>query len=284
MKKLKVLDLFSGIGGLSLGLERAGMETVAFCESDKHCQKVLKKHWPKIPIHDDICFLETIYDRNKYDDSYVLDSKVDIICGGFPCQNISVGGKQDGISGDRSSLWKEYWRLINEIKPKYAIIENVERLRKNGLGVVLNDLSKIGYDAEWHCITARDVGLPHQRDRLFIIANNSSKRQDECSGKKRQIQVNEKWESEKIHTKREGCEFEPGKVRTILSRGDIESIRDAYSSDFSVVSKLRRVTNGVPEKLDESRRKQRIKQLGNSVVPQIAELIGKAILEYEKSI
>ncbi len=167
---LTVLDLFSGIGGFSLGAERAGWHTVAFCEIDKFCTKILKKRWPEVPIFDDIKSLtsEEIYKK--------VDWKIDVICGGFPCQDISVAGKKAGITGSRSSLWKEFARLINEIKPKYAIIENVANLRGNGLITVLQDLWQIGYDAEWHCIPASAVGAPHRRDRIWIIAYPNSQR------------------------------------------------------------------------------------------------------------
>ncbi|MDX1950304.1 MAG: DNA (cytosine-5-)-methyltransferase, partial [Rickettsiales bacterium] len=167
---LTVLDLFSGIGGFSLGAERAGWRTVSFCEIDKFCTEILKKRWPEVPIFDDIKSLtaEEIYKK--------VDSKIDVICGGFPCQDISVAGKKAGITGSRSSLWKEFARLINEIKPKYAIIENVANLRGNGLITVLQDLWQIGYDAEWHCIPASAVGAPHRRDRIWIIAYPNSQR------------------------------------------------------------------------------------------------------------
>ena len=271
---MNVLDLFSGIGGFSYGLELAGgFKTVAFCEYDKHCQKVIKKHWPSTPIFDDVANL-TISD---------IDEKINIICGGFPCQDLSVGGRQKGIlKGDRSSLWKEYWRLINEFRPEYAIIENVERLRKNGLGVVLNDLHKIGYDAEWHCITAASVGLPHQRDRLWIIAYPSGQRQYKRAREERHLQVDEKWEGKKVHSKWGQRESESGEVCSILSPRFFEIVRSSNASKESSLSSIRRVTNGLPEGLDERRRKQRIKQLGNAIVPQIAQLIGTAILEDNK--
>lgn len=163
---MNVLDLFSGIGGFSLGLERAGMKTVAFCEVDKKCQQVLKKHWPGVPIFDDVSTL-------KGED---IEETVDVICGGFPCQDISLAGKGAGLEGERSGLWTEFHRLIKEIKPKYAIIENVSALRSRGLDQVLREISEIGYDAEWHCITAASVGAPHRRDRIWIVAYPHNKR------------------------------------------------------------------------------------------------------------
>lgn len=164
---MRVLDLFSGIGGFSLGLERAGHKTVAFCEFDKKAQLVLKKHWPDLPIYDDV---RTLTKEKLHNDGI---KEIDIICGGFPCQDISLAGKGAGLAGERSGLWTEFHRLIKEIQPKYAIIENVAALRSRGLDQVLRSLAEIGYDAEWHCIPAAAVGAPHRRDRVWIVANTN---------------------------------------------------------------------------------------------------------------
>ena len=160
---LNVLDIFSGIGGFSIGLEAASMQTVAFCEINPFCQKILKKHWPSVPIFSDITTIHK-------EDLKALP-RIDVIAGGFPCQDISVAGKQKGITAKRSGLWKEFARLINDIRPKYAIIENVANLRSTGLISVLQDLWEIGYNAEWHCIPASAFGAPHRRDRIWIIAH-----------------------------------------------------------------------------------------------------------------
>ena len=161
-KALTVLDIFSGIGGFSLGLEKAGMKTIAFCENNIFCQEVLKTHWQDIPVFSDV------RDLSEKDLSHL--PKIDVIAGGFPCQDISVAGKQAGINGERSGLWKEFKRLINEVKPKYAIIENVANLRSCGLSRVLKDLWEIGYNAEWHLLPASAFGALHRRDRIWIIA------------------------------------------------------------------------------------------------------------------
>lgn len=161
---MKVLDLFSGIGGFSLGLERAGMQTVAFCEIEPFCRKILRKHWPSVPIYEDVTKLTA---KQLTTDGI----SVDVICGGFPCQDISTAGKGAGIEGSRSGLWKEYSRLVGELRPRYVIVENVAALLGRGLDVVLGDLAEIGYDAEWHCIPASAVGAPHRRDRVWIIAS-----------------------------------------------------------------------------------------------------------------
>jgi len=160
---VRVLDLFSGIGAFSLGLERAGMRTVAFCEIEPFARRVLARHWPDVHIFHDVRELSAQH----------LSAKglgVDLICGGFPCQDISVAGRGAGIGGERSGLWSEFARLIGEIRPRYAIVENVSALLGRGLGDVLGDLAALGYDAEWHCIPASAIGAPHIRDRVWIVA------------------------------------------------------------------------------------------------------------------
>src|SRR5262245_21910241 len=159
-----VLDLFSGIGAFSLGLERAGMRTVAFCEIDKFCHRVLRKHWPDVPIYDDV--RELTGERLRADGIVA-----DVICGGFPCQDISVAGKGAGLDGARSGLWKEYSRILGEVRPQYAIVENTSALLGRGLSTILGELAALGFDAEWHCIRAADIGAPHIRDRIWIVAH-----------------------------------------------------------------------------------------------------------------
>lgn len=277
LHKLKVLSLFSGIGGIDLGLEATRFfETVAFCEIDKNCHKVLNKHWPLVPIFDDVKTLnsETLSNAGL--------PQIDIICGGFPCQDISFAGAQKGIlKGERSSLWKEYFRLIKELRPKYVFIENVEHLRKNGLGIVLRDLSSIGHTVEWSVLTAEAFGLPHKRERLFIVSYPSSIGLDECIREERHLQTNEEWESEETHSDRKKCEPEFIEIRKILSSGSVEEFMSTRASRKSTISRIRRVTYGIPNKLDESKRKIRIKQLGNAVVPILAEYVGTQILKYE---
>lgn len=156
---MKVLDLFSGIGGFSLGLERTGMETVAFCEISPVCRHLLAHHWPDVPCFDDVTTLtgEQV-------------GPIDVICGGFPCQDISFAGKGAGLAGERSGLWREYARLVRELRPAFVIVENVAALLGRGLGDVLGDLAALGYDAWWDCIPASAVGAPHRRDRLWVVA------------------------------------------------------------------------------------------------------------------
>jgi DNA (cytosine-5)-methyltransferase 1 len=155
---LTVGSLFSGIGGFDLGLERTGGFTTSwFCEQDPFCQRVLAKHWPGVPCHPDITALRH-------------PEPVDVLCGGFPCQDLSYAGAGAGLAGARSGLWSEYARLVGELGPRYVVVENVSALLARGLGTVLADLAALGYDAEWDCIPASAVGAPHQRDRVWLVA------------------------------------------------------------------------------------------------------------------
>ena len=171
--KLRVLDLFSGIGGFSLGLERTGgFETVAFCEIEPFPRRVLAKHWPEVPCYDDV---RTLTGARLAADGIA----VDVITGGFPCQGISIAGKGLGLADPRSGLWSEIFRLIGDLEPYYVILENSAELLDRGLGDVLSDLASIWYDAEWHCIPAGNLGAPHERDRIWIVAYPNSERRGE---------------------------------------------------------------------------------------------------------
>ena len=257
---MNVLDLFSGIGGFSLGLERAGMKTIAFCEIDKKAQLVLKKHWPSVPIFEDV---STLKKEN-------ISEKVDVICGGFPCQDISLAGRGEGLAGARSGLWFQFHRLIEEIKPRYAIIENVSALRSRGLDEVLRSLSEIGYDAEWHCIPASAVGAPHQRDRIWIVAYPTSR------GPKGLPH----WDTKSIDAgsssaflaNADSAQFEG---RCIPSRILEENTNLSGESWWETEPGVGRVAYGVPNW------SHRLKQLGNAVVPQIPEIIGRRLMEIE---
>lgn len=158
---LTIGSLFSGIGGLELGLERAGLGPVLWqVERDEWCRAVLAKHWPGAERHDDVCTFANGTDVPR----------VDVICGGFPCQDISVAGRGAGLTGERSGLWREYARIIRHVRPRFVVVENVAALLARGLGDVLADLAACGYDAVWDCIPAAAVGAPHRRDRVFVVA------------------------------------------------------------------------------------------------------------------
>jgi DNA (cytosine-5)-methyltransferase 1 len=254
---MNVLDLFSGIGGFSLGLERAGMKTVAFCEIEEYPRAVLRKHWPDVVCFNDVRMLN----RGVLD---MLSIDVDVICGGFPCQDISFAGKGAGLEGERSGLWYEFHRLVDEVRPRYAIIENVSALRSRGLDAVLGSLAAIGYDAEWHCIPASAVGAPHRRDRVWIVAyptsigcarlaDRGSEREDRMAHPYlARLEVGEQGSS--------------GEQPAAIGGGWWQSEPD-----------VGRVAHGVPSRVD------RLGALGNAVVPQIPEIIGRAILSYERS-
>ena len=274
---MKVLDLFSGIGGFSLGLERAGMETVAFCEFDKHAQKVLKKHWPEVPIHEDVRTL----DGKQY------RGAVDVVCGGFPCQDLSAAGKQAGIDGDRSGLYREMLRIIGECMPRYAIFENVAGLLSGESGrwfaQFLYDLASVGYDAEWHCISASFLGARHHRDRVWIIAYASSNdgyaSENESSGEQRGKSTlfnSAKSSNHAAHAHAKRCE-RFAKVAKLLKQ-QVEFMRSSedFTGRFDLSEPpLRGANDGVPRRLD------RLRRLGNAVVPQIPEAIGRAIMSVE---
>ena len=284
MTPLRLLDLFSGIGGFSLGLERSGaFKTVAFCEIEPFPQKVLRKHWPDVPIYDDVRTLTAA--RLKAD-----GISADAICGGFPCQDISVAGKGAGLAGERSGLWSEYARIIGELRPRYVLVENVAALLFRGLGVVLGDLAALGYDVEWHCIPAAAVGAPHNRDRLWIVAHSNP-------SERRAIRVPcdrlAKRENRIFVKRQEGSSgFGPsGKTLADADSGDKHRRRRPLQvgwgrfageiTDDGVPSRIEwrsepdvgRVAYGVPSRVD------RLGGLGNAVVPQIPELIGRAIMQ-----
>jgi DNA (cytosine-5)-methyltransferase 1 len=182
VNKLKVLDLFSGIGMFSYGLEKTGLyETTAFCEIDPKARDILSKHWPDVECFKDIRHLSGIkgYVQEYYDKTpgyeLCVSRPVDVITGGFPCQDVSsLNFKAEGVTGKKSGLWVFYAGLVDKIKPGGVIIENVSRLTSKGLDRVLYDLAQMGYDAEWYSLRASDFGAPCKRERVFIVAHPSS--------------------------------------------------------------------------------------------------------------
>lgn len=241
MRKMRVLDLFSGIGGFSLGLERTGgFETVAFCEIEDFPRRVLAKHWPGVPCYDDVRTL-----------TGEACGRIDVITAGFPCQDISLSGRGEGITGARSGLWTEVARLVGELRPLYVILENSPALLVRGFEHVLSDLASLGYDAQWHCIPAAYVGAAHRRDRIWVVAYP--------------VQVG-------------GFPEADGRLDwTLLYQAEWPEIADATGGHASWAPEpnVARVANGLPFVVD------RRAALGNAVVPQIPELIGRAILQAE---
>ncbi len=246
---LRVLDLFSGIGAFSLGVERTGgFETVAFCEIDPHCRSVLARHWPEVKQYGDVRGLDAA--------TLAADGiGVDVICGGFPCQDISLAGNGEGLDGERSGLWSEIARLTGELRPQLVLVENVAALLGRGIDRVLGDLAALGYDAEWHCIPAAYIGARHIRDRVWIVAEPTGQRQDarpyvDAIVLERFRQSCSAWGEDR---------FIPG-----------TELRDDWTPPDHL---FERVDDGSPDRLD------RLGECGNAVVPQIPELIGRAILE-----
>jgi DNA-cytosine methyltransferase len=158
-------SLFSGIGGLDLGLERAGMDCAWQVEIDDYCRRVLAKHWPDVPKHTDIRAVD--FERVE---------RVDLVAGGFPCQDLSYAGKGAGLSGARSGLWSEFKRAIRLVGPRYVLVENVPGLLSRGMGVVCGDLAELGYVGEWESLPAAAFGAPHLRYRVFIVAHANEQR------------------------------------------------------------------------------------------------------------
>jgi DNA (cytosine-5)-methyltransferase 1 len=155
-------SLFSGVGGLDLGFERAGFKVAWMCEADPFCRRVLNKHWPEVPVYEDV---RTLRGADVF--------RPDGLIGGFPCQDVSDSGRhweRDGIDGARSGLWAEYFRLVCELRPRFIAVENVSGLLSRGMGRVLGDLASVGYDAEWESLPAGAFGTPHLRTRVFMVA------------------------------------------------------------------------------------------------------------------
>lgn len=238
-RSVQILDLLSGIGGFSLGFERCGMRTAAFCEIDPFCRKVLSQHWPAIPIYVDIRQLSKR--RLSHDGIHYID----IICGGYPCQPFSVAGHQRG-ERDPRHLWPEMHRLIREIRPRWVVCENVDGHIELGLDTVLTDLEAAGYTCWTFIVPACAVGASHRRDRVWIIANAPGIGPQKSLG---------------------------AKGRQPAQELSAEPIWRELPSPFTC-----RSTDGIPFLVD------RIRTLGNAVVPQIPELIGRAIMDYEAEV
>lgn len=256
LDSLLVGSLFSGIGGIDLGLERAGMEIRWQVEIDSFCLEVLEKHWPNVYRWPDI----------KRAGAWNLED-VDLIAGGFPCQDISEarsvvedgewvhGG--DGLDGSRSGLWFEFARIIYEMKPRYVLIENVRalRFRGGGLGILLKDLASFGYDAEWHALPASAFGFPHIRDRTFIVAYSEDVRRE--------------------YSKYAEGEICPPIIRWPLpvKGADVGRERESFRREICSTKFIRKI-DGISDRMD------RIKALGNAVIPQISEWLGHQILRH----
>ena len=275
MEKLKVLDLFSGIGGFSLGLERTGgFETVGFCEIEPFCQQVLRKHWPDVPIYEDVRELHH-------------EGPVDVITGGYPCQPFSTAGQRKGAADDRH-LWPAMFDCIKKHKPSWVIGENVAGHISMGLDDVLSDLESEGYACRAFIIPACALGAAHRRDRLWIVAHTSGigasrlQRQLEKPSQSGQGGKDNALNSKRVHADTnsirqsgQGWAEEPSNQKA-TGEGEADQLVNALG--WPTVPAVRGRNDGVSRKLD----KNRLKALGNAVVPQIPKMIGHAILEAER--
>ena len=281
---LTVGSLFSGIGGLDLGLERSGMEVIWQSEIDPYGCRVLKKHWPEVVNHGNIKEI-------KWGDVV----RPDIICGGYPCQPFSTAGKRNGANDSRH-LWPWVREAISELRPKYAILENVRGHITLGLSTVLGELASIGYDAEWQIVSANSVGAPHLRERVIIIAypvrelaNTNNSR---CVYRQPQIFTADRWlnalsligsgSTDVANTSKQHSHGKPDNARdserpeTIPQSGD--SSRTSGRSNWQTEPDVGRVAHGVPSRVD------RLRGLGNAVVPHVAELIGRMVIDYDTNL
>ncbi len=237
---LSVGSLFSGIGGFELGFEATGrFKTLWQVERDSYATQVLAKHWPDVVRHDDVC----TWPNKK-------TQPVDVIIGGFPCQDISYAGKGAGLDGERSGLFYELMRIVRVVGPKYVVFENVAALFTRGMDQVLGTLASRGYDAEWEVVSAASVGAPHRRDRVFIIGYLADSDDKQCKG----------------------CEQETLRRKSRVSRESGRSSSDQRGM-WATEPSVDRVVNGFPKRMD------RLRCLGNAVVPQVAQVVAERLLE-----
>ena len=278
---LTVGSLFSGIGGLDLGLERAGMNVIWQSEIDPYACKVLAKHWKDIPNHGNIKEI-------KWGDVV----RPDVICGGYPCQPFSLNGRREG-QDDPRHLWPWVRDAISQLRPKYAILENVRGHLTLGGTSVIGDLASIGYDSEWHVVSAASVGAPHRRDRIVIIAhpndagNRTSQYAIDGSGTqtiKGQKQFAQHWSGRSCTNvanddgKCDGFNWSQETARQARYFRADNTRREATNVSgqwWKVEPDVGRVAHGVPSRVD------RLRGLGNAVVPQVAELVGRMVVDYD---
>lgn len=297
-KKLKVFDLFSGVGGFSYGLEKTGQyETVAFCEIEKYCREVLKKHWASVPIFEDVTDLK--------DKPFDLD----LLVGGFPCTNISIAGKGDGINGEHSKLWFEYKRLINEWRPKYAIIENVSALLCRGLETILQNLAEIGYDATYTTLDSKYFGVPHRRRRVYILAVRdgilpesdilkfTERDSEELREKMEAVEKSFEWDFTKVseesypfayYTRQRSDEFACCGVSSTILKRDYKDFTDVVTDSQGVrrvTPQERMLLQGLPSDwLDDSGLSNTQKFKCNAMTANVISWLGGRLYDYDQSI
>ena len=238
---MRVLDLFSGIGGASLGLHWAGMRTVAFCEAEPFCRTVLARHWPGVPVYPDIRTLSAARMRNDGVPG------AELLVGGFPCQDTSLAGRGAGLAGARSGLWSHMVRLVAECGPRWVVVENVPGLRGRGADRVCGELEALGY-AVWPLVVgAAHAGAPHLRARVWVVGRS-------------------------LAADAAGAGLEMGQRGATEPPGLPVERRGGWAAEPGV----RRVGDGVPARVD------RVKALGNAIVPACAAMVGRAILAADR--
>lgn len=282
---MKITSLFSGIGGLELGLEWAGVgRTVCQVEREPFCQIVLKRWWPNAVQHDDV---RTVGAHNL--------PRADVVCGGFPCQDLSYAGTGAGLNGERSGLWFEYARIIREMGPRFVVVENVAglRTREKGrwFGDVLGTLASLGYDAEWHSFRASDVGPRHRRERVFIIgwrpvADSGSTGLDRCEEQDRKQESHSEEGAPGEHAERRpmaewivGQEAQP---RLGDGPDGLPARVVRWPAGFGQEQET-----WEPRRWQEERdawHKEKLTASGNAVAPEMAYVIGKRLLEIKRSL
>jgi DNA-cytosine methyltransferase len=292
------IDLFSGTGGFSLGLEKSGIVTTQFVEYEEHLQRVLKKHWPNVNIHKDI-------------KDYEAPKQPFIITGGFPCSDISIANPTGkGLAGERSGLWREYLRVIRNSKPKYVLIENVFALLSKGLGTIIQDLAESGYDSTWTIIDSQYCGVPQRRRRVYILGvrdgiprgadplANSVRSGQEMRPKINSIKQGFKWNFEPqsnseepiaFFTRQRSDEFaQKGVASTILKR-DYKDFTDLVLYNNNIIRKLsiyeRLRLQGIPEYwLDDCGLTNQQKYMANGMTIAVTKWLGEKVMEFDKSI
>lgn len=261
---MKIGSLFSGIGGLELGLERSRLGSVSWqCEIDPFCQRVLARHWPH---------------ARRFEDVRTVDAtapSVDVICGGFPCQDVSLAGKRGGLDAPRSGLWHEFARIIDALRPRIVVIENVLGLRTSGLPRVLADIADLGLDAEWADLSAADIGAPHLRRRLFVVATHPERIQlrDEPGWLERACR---EAAAEHRYDAEVGAAPDADCLRRLEQARSVATERGWTRHVGWELSDVAGMDDGFPSWVDVGAAR---KALGNAVVPACAEIVGRAIID-----
>jgi DNA (cytosine-5)-methyltransferase 1 len=283
---LNVGSLFSGIGGFDLGFERCGMRVVWQVERDPFCRAILSRHFPGAERFEDVRRVGA-----------VDLPPVDLICGGFPCQDLSVAGKGGGLDAARSGLWSEFARVIRELRPGYVVVENVpalltgkgKRWDRAPIGRVLRDLAEMGYDAEWSVLSAREFGAPHLRKRVWIVAYPSRDAEaraasepgpewERVGARRAEGRAPEMADADRERRKERKYDDPERKALSgdAFRGGSLDGFRGWSTNPWRTEPGVGRVADGVPDRVD------RLAGLGNALVPQIAEWIGRRIVSYEE--